>query len=188
MTLHEQIATPPGDHTAIIKQTAETTDKAVQMTGDPVMTARWQRLCNGETMAQILGITPEEMEALYAYGFSHIQQGMPDKGLEVFQKLISLDPIEAKYRYCEGICHQMKGDIVRAAQAYMEFLGLDATNFDGYMRLAECHITNNEPKMARRYYSIAIAEAEKATATPGAAEALDLARAQIAAIDGGQFS
>lgn len=185
MTLHEQIVMPEGDPIEIIRKTAETVDKAVAATNDPEMSARWQRLCNGETMAQVLGITKDEMEGLYAHGFSHIQQGAPEKGLDVFRKLISLDPIEAKYRYCEGICHQMKGDIAKAAQAYMEFLGLDATNFDGYMRLGECHLANDEPAMARRYFDIAIAEAEQTPDVPGAAEALELARAQIAKIDGG---
>ena len=186
MTLHDQIQMPPGEPLAMIKQTVETLDYAMAKSDNPAMKARWERLCNGETMAQVLDITKEEMEGLYAYGFSHIQQNAPDKGLEVFRQLIGLDPIEAKYRYCEGICHQMKGDLPEAARAYMEFLGLDATNFDGYMRLAECHLASGEPDLARRYFSIAIAEAEKITDVPGAAEALALARAQINSIDEGQ--
>ena len=153
--------------------------EVIENTTDPVLKTRLQRIAGGETPRQILGITHDEAEALYAHGYNKLKHGDIDGAAVVFDKLIELDPIEAKYFYVRGVCHHQKGDLVKAVRLYGHFLSLKATSPDGWLRMAECHLATGERVRAREMYETARDFADE----QGDAGASELARAQIARLE-----
>ena len=132
-----------------------------------------QGLKEGLTIAQTLGISRDELEVIYAVGFNLLNNGELDKAKDVFTQLVMMDGIEAKYQYCLGYVFQQQGDIQTAAKMYINFLALDATNPEGYLRLGECLLAAGEKDEAANAFRVAEAEAAKGN---GSVDALALAR------------
>jgi Tfp pilus assembly protein PilF len=105
------------------------------------------------------------------------------KARDVFQHLLLIDPLEPKYHFGFAMGYQMMGEVKAAARAYLFFLSLDATNPDGYLRLAECFLQVNEPENAREVLEIAIALAGK---QPGYEDVPGYARTLLDSIDARQ--
>lgn len=138
-------------------------------------------LKEGQTMAQMLGISRDELEVIYTVGFNLLNNGDLEKAKDVFTQLVMLDGIEAKYQYCLGYVFQQQGDYATAAKMYVNFLALDATNAEGYMRLGECLLASGERPEALECFEIAEAEAARGN---GSEATLALARRNIAALKG----
>lgn len=121
----------------------------------------------GNTAAQTIGLSREELEILYAAGFNFLNQGDLKKAQDTFVTLTMIDPLEAKNHYCLGLSYQLQGNQKLAADMYINFLALDATNPDGYLRYGECLMALGEKAEARDAFEIALAEAEKGNGGPG---------------------
>lgn len=120
-----------------------------------------QGLMAGNTPAQTLGLTRDELEALYAAGFTAMTTGDLQRAQDLFTHLALLDPLEARHRYCLGVIAQQKGDHAAALDHLTNFLALDATNADGYLRLGETLAALGRRQDAREAFEIALAEAQK---------------------------
>jgi len=139
-----------------------------------------QGLLAGNTAAQTMGLTREDLEVLYRLGFNALSQGEIQKAHDVFYQLVTMDPLEAKNHYCMGVVKQAMGEFAVASDLFLNFLGLDATNPDGYLRYGECQLALGDAQMAREAFECAEAEAAKGN---GDAVALTEARSKLAMLN-----
>lgn len=131
----------------------------------------------GNTAAQTMGLSREELELLYAVGFNCLNKGDAAKAQDSFIYLSLIDPLEAKNYYCLGMAYQMQGEAQKAADAYVNFLALDATNPDGYLRYGECLLALGEKQEAIEAFELAQAEAARGN---GDAKSLQEAQSKLA--------
>lgn len=140
---------------------------------DPII----KEMMEGQTAAQAMGLTRDELEVLYAAGFNQLNAGEFATAREAFTYLCMIDSLEAKNYYCLGMAHQLEGAPEKAAPVFINFLALDATNPHGYLRYGECLMAQGERSEALDAFRVALAEAEKNDRDPAAAAE---ARAKIA--------
>lgn len=129
-----------------------------------------QGLEEGRTLAQIQGLSRDDLEVIYTHGFRLLSQGMRDKAEIVFTQLVMIDPLMARNHYCLGLCHQLAGDPGKALGLFEVAVALDATNPEGLIKMGECHLALNRPEDATDCFRIALAEARKGNGTADAAE------------------
>lgn len=127
----------------------------------------------GRTLAQIQGLTRDDLEVLYTQGYRLLIQGLHDKAQIIFTQLVMIDPLIAKNHYCLGVCHQQVGDAGRALGLFEISVALDATNPEGLMRMGECHLALGHPEDAATCFSMALAEVQKGHGVPDAAQRAD---------------
>ena len=99
---------------------------------------------DGRSLGDVLGITREQKAALLDLGCRLIQVGQLDKATDALLRLNQLDPLEERAMYALGVICQTRGELNKAAQMYLQFLALDATNPMGYLRLGECLVAAGE--------------------------------------------
>jgi thioredoxin-like negative regulator of GroEL len=124
----------------------------------------------GMSLGDILKITKEEREVMYVQGCRLIQVGEVVQARNLLTVLYMFDPLEARVIYALATTFQLQGDVAHAAKLYVQFLALDATNADGYLRLGECHLTAGELQAAAGLFRAAKGEADRGNGTPATAE------------------
>lgn len=95
-------------------------------------------MAEGMSLAQILEISPRHLDALFIEASNYLKTGHVAEAQPLFELLVRLDPLAARSVYGLALCTELSGDIERAGKLYIQFLALDATHVDGYMRLATC--------------------------------------------------
>lgn len=130
----------------------------------------------GQTAAQTMGLTRADLDALYAAAYASLTSGNMKVAEDLLTYLCLLDPLEARYRYCLGVIAQQCASPAQALEHFINFLALDATNADGYLRLGECYLALGNKTQAREAFEIAEAEAAKGN---GDSTALDEARRNL---------
>jgi tetratricopeptide (TPR) repeat protein len=140
---------------------------------DPIIS----QVMEGQSPAQAMGLTRDDLEVLYAVGFNQLNAGEFNKAADTFTNLCLIDPLEAKNHYCLGMAYQLRGEPRNAAPIFINFLSLDATNPHGYLRYGECLMAQGEKTEALESFRLALIEAEKNNSDPGAASE---ARSKIA--------
>lgn len=132
-------------------------------TGGEGMTPAQVREATAEaqTIAQLRGLSREDLEVLYTYGFNMIGSGKLQQAEDIFINLCMIDPLEAKNHYCLGVVRQMQKRWHFAAEDFNRFLAMDATNPEGYLRIGECERALGRHDSARDYFETALAHAEK---------------------------
>lgn len=133
----------------------------------------------GQTIAQVKGLSRADLEVLYAYGFGYLTNRTPQKAEEIFSYLCMIDPLEAKNHYCLGVAHQMQQQWQQAIDDFSRFCALDATNPEGYLRIGECLVAMGERNEAREIYDVALKEALKGHGPKNAVEQAELALASL---------
>lgn len=113
---------------------------------------------DGLTAAQAMGLTRDELSALYAMGFQKLNAGEAAQAQDVFLWLTLIDPLHAPNIYCLGVTLQIQDKAAEAADCFLRFLALDATNPVGYLRYGECKLLLGDPKAAREAFELAEAE------------------------------
>lgn len=103
----------------------------------------------GLTLADIAGLTKEQLDALLAQGMRFVELGQTQAARDVLQRLNQLDPTDKRAYYVIGTTYQLDGDLARAAHFYMQYIAFDATDPDGYLRLGECLLAAGETENAR---------------------------------------
>lgn len=98
----------------------------------------------GLSLGDILGITKEQRDALFAHACRLLQHREIQKARDFLQQLYQIEPLEARTIYALAGTFQMEGDYARAGKLYVNFLALDATNPDGFLRLGECFLGAKE--------------------------------------------
>jgi type III secretion system low calcium response chaperone LcrH/SycD len=134
---------------------------------------------DGQTIAQVRGLTRDDLEVLYAYGFSFITRGDTPKAEMIFSQLCMIDPLEAKNHYCLGVVRQMKQDWNTAIDDFARFCALDATNPEGYLRIGECLTAKGDRVEARKAFDVALREARKGHGPANAAAQAERALASL---------
>ncbi|KAB0676859.1 tetratricopeptide repeat protein [Aureimonas leprariae] len=124
----------------------------------------------GLSLADIFGITKDELDALVNQACLFIQAGDTAKARDVLTKLAQLEPTDERGSYLLGTTFQMEGDLERAVFFYTRFLALDATNPEGYLRLGECLMTAGERNEATAAFRTALDFAREGKGRPGNAE------------------
>gem|GEM_PF-1940827 len=115
----------------------------------------------GVPLKAILNITDNERDALFLQACRSMQFGEREKARQALVMLHLLDPLDARVLYVLGGTYQAENNLKAAAQFYVHFLALDATNADGYMRLGECFLASKEYDMAEDTFKIALSNATK---------------------------
>ncbi|RVU14209.1 tetratricopeptide repeat protein [Methylobacterium oryzihabitans] len=116
----------------------------------------------GLSLADILKIPKEERDALLAQGIRQMQVGDVAGAQATLTTLYYLEPLDARAIYALATTYQAQGNYGAAGKLYAGFLALDATNADGYLRLAECFMANRETEQARACFEVGKGEAVSA--------------------------
>lgn len=116
----------------------------------------YKLLKEGHTPASVMDISREELDGVYEIARRYITTGQIDKAQSMFIMLIRLDAMQPHFNYGLGLTYQMQGDVATAARFYLLFLGLDATNPEGYMRLGECLFAAKEYLEASETFEVAL--------------------------------
>ena len=168
----------------LLKIDMESAAESVPMFLDAIMesldledTPYYKAVRSGATPAAALGLEKRHIEALYQQGYDLLAVGDIEKSRAVLTTLLQLDPSEERAVYALAATYQMEGRFDAAAQIYMTFITMDATNPDGFLRLGECLEALGEMENAIGCYEIAVGEAERGHGSP---ESLQQARAKWA--------
>ena len=113
-------------------------------------------LHHGLTPAQLAGITPEELEAVYALGYADLQAGRLEEALERMAFLVQQDPWERRYHIAFAYCLQQAGQWESAGRFYAQALLMDATDAGCAVRAAECLEAMGALDEAREAYEAAV--------------------------------
>ncbi|MEM6546636.1 MAG: SycD/LcrH family type III secretion system chaperone [Pseudomonadota bacterium] len=106
-------------------------------------------LLKGEMqLKHVKGLTDEEMEAVYAQGYSLFRSGNYPKAEEVFTFLATFDNAERKYWTALGAVRFNQKNYDGAVMAYAQaaILNVDA---DLLVKVAQCHLGIGERETAR---------------------------------------
>lgn len=112
-------------------------------------------LKEGLSFADICQITKEERDALLARGCQQLQVGDVQAAQDTLTMLIQLEPSDERVIYALAATFQAQANYPTAGKLYVQFLSLDATNPDGYLRLGECFLANREQDGARACFETA---------------------------------
>lgn len=102
----------------------------------------------GLTIRDLKGLSDEDMEAIYAIGYSHFQAGKFDEAEKMFKALVLLDHLEKKYWFAFGGVCEAKRDFARALQAYQTCAFLDIDNPKPQYHCAVCHLALGDKENA----------------------------------------
>lgn len=138
---------------------------------------------DGQTIAQVKGLSRTDLEVIYAYGFSFIRRGDTKRAEDIFLHLCFIDPLEAKNHYCLGVVRQMKEKWDTAIDDFARFCALDATNPEGWLRIGECLTAKGDRTQARQVFDVALREARKGH---GPKNAVEQAERALASLDKGE--
>jgi Flp pilus assembly protein TadD len=117
-----------------------------------------RNMMEGLTLAQSMGLTRDDLEVLYAASFRQLTAGNFAGAVDAFGYLVMIDPLHAPNHYCLGVAWQGMGRIAEAEREFVNFLALDATNPDGYLRLGECYLHRGASDLAQEAFELAEAE------------------------------
>lgn len=110
----------------------------------------------GLSLGDVIGITKEHRDALLVNAGRLMQAGEMGKARDALVVLYQLEPLDERTIYMLAATYQAQGDFATAAKLYVNFLALDATNPEGYLRLGECHLGARELKEADDCFRTAI--------------------------------
>lgn len=97
-----------------------------------------QHLLNGATLADVVGITLEQREAIYTMGHYQYIQGKYADAMKFFRFLLFHDQLDLRAMFGIGCCLQMQGDYVQA-QVYLGLaVMMEPSNPASGVQFAEC--------------------------------------------------
>lgn len=110
-----------------------------------------ERIGNGEmTVAQARGITPQELEAVYALAYDYYRTGRIDEAETIFRFLTMFDHLNEKYWLGLGAIFQVKKQFDRAVKIYAYVAAtLDLKNVSASYYAAECYLALGDLANAR---------------------------------------
>lgn len=99
-------------------------------------------------LASVIGITDDELEALYVFGHRYYSCGKYEEARNFFRFLCLHRHIDARFWFGLAASTQMLGDAENALHAYRLAGLLNSENPQLPLRAAECFIKLNHPKAA----------------------------------------
>ncbi|WP_290922162.1 SycD/LcrH family type III secretion system chaperone [Halodesulfovibrio sp.] len=119
------------------------------------------RAARGEVIVkEELGITEQEMEAMYAVAYNLFQNKKYDDAIKSFSLLAMFNPMEYKYIFGIGSCFHMKGEYAVASMYYVMASALDEEQAAPFLHTAECMLAIKDEEGARDSLNIAISKAK----------------------------
>lgn len=120
----------------------------------------------GLSLGDILGIEKKHRDVLLAH-VSHLMHAQKyDEALNILTMLHTLEPLDERVIYGLGIIFQIKENYHAASQLYVNFLALDATNPEGYLRLGECFLAAKEKENAESSFKTALSLSKRGYGKP----------------------
>ncbi len=113
-------------------------------------------LHHGLTPAQLAGITPEELEAVYALGYADLQAGRLDEAMARMAFLVQQDTWERRHHIAFAYCQQQAGQWESAGRFYAQALLMDATDARCALGAGECLEAMGALDEAREAYDAAV--------------------------------
>lgn len=98
----------------------------------------------GLSLADIFDIKKEHRDAMLIQGIRLLQHGEPAKARDLLVGLYEIEPMDERVIYALAATYQVEGDYATAGKLYVQHLALDATNPEGFLRLGECFLANQE--------------------------------------------
>lgn len=121
---------------------------------DTILQAQFEKaadaLANGEpiTLGDVKGISPAELEAVYAVGFNYYRTGRIADAEKIFKFLCMFDHLNQKYWTGLGAVLQVEKRIDRAIPCYGYAMMLDLDNPKPQYHLAECYLALGDKEAA----------------------------------------
>ncbi|WP_129781738.1 SycD/LcrH family type III secretion system chaperone [Peristeroidobacter soli] len=103
----------------------------------------------GGTVADLYGLKPEELEPMYALGYSLYNQARWSEALKIFSFLTYHSHLEQRFHVGRGACLQMLKQHQAALNAYGLAYLLDASDPSVCLHIAECLIALGKKEDAR---------------------------------------
>jgi len=94
---------------------------------------------HGVTLADLRGISGDELDALYQIAHADYTAGQYLSALAVALQLVQHSPIEARYEFLYALCLQQVGQLKSALNHYAVAWALDRTNAALTFHMGECH-------------------------------------------------
>lgn len=110
------------------------------ITENQIVEAARQFLEGGATLGELKGISPAELEAVYALGFTHYRTGRYEDASKLFQFLVLFDHLNPKYWLALGAVQQVAKDFKAAIASYGYASFLDLENPKPQLHAAECFL------------------------------------------------
>ncbi|MBB6084958.1 SycD/LcrH family type III secretion system chaperone [Castellaniella defragrans] len=102
----------------------------------------------GGTLAQAMGLSAQECEAMYAYGHALYAQGKYDDAFKVFARLVAYDHMDSRYQLALACALQMTGRHEEALQHYMIVTVMRLDDPVPVFHCAECLLALGRPAEA----------------------------------------
>ena len=106
-------------------------------------------LIAGKTMCETCGLMPDEIEAVYALGYTYYQVGRLKDAETLFRFVTSMDSLDPKYGYALASTLQAERKFEEAALLYAILVAIDITNPAIYNGLSECRLATGDKTGAR---------------------------------------
>ncbi len=101
------------------------------------------------TMAELRGITPSELEAVYSVGYNYYRTGRIEEADKLFKFLCMFDHLNQKYWVGMGAVKQVQKDYRTAIACYGYAMFLDTENPKPMFHAAECYLATGDKESAR---------------------------------------
>ena len=94
----------------------------------------------GATLKEVRGITNDELEAVYSFGFGYYNTGRFEDAQKLFEFLVLFDHLNTKYWFALGAVQQARKDFQKAIASYGYSSFLDLENPKPQFHAAECYL------------------------------------------------
>lgn len=95
---------------------------------------------SGATLKEVRGITNDELEAVYSFGFGYYNTGRFEDAQKLFEFLVLFDHLNTKYWFALGAVQQARKDFQKAIASYGYSSFLDLENPKPQFHAAECYL------------------------------------------------
>jgi len=111
---------------------------------------------SGGTLAQAMGLSSEECEAMYAHGHSLYAQGKYEDAFKIFAQLVAYDHMESRYQMALASALQMTRRYEKALEHYMIVTVMRIDDPTPVYHCAECLIALGRTDEARESLELVI--------------------------------
>jgi type III secretion system low calcium response chaperone LcrH/SycD len=113
------------------------------------------------TLSSSRRFTLEQLETIYALGYSHIIQGQYAQALPILAFLVQYGPAQRHYLYGLALCLQMQGRFDEAVGIYSLCVLIYPDSYEATQRIAQCQVDAHRYDEARETLQGLLAHAQQ---------------------------